>query len=181
MKKIWLLLFAVALVAACDNYEDDPKGLSYVDRNFVIVASESGKAKVELGQLAAERGGSAQVRAYGSRMVTDLSAALTELESLANVKGATMIKDLTRAHLQLRDTLMMLSGSGFDAVYIESQVNEDQQFASLYRAQEANGQDVDFKNYAAKHLTITNEHLTSSQELKAALVPTDTAAGRTRD
>jgi putative membrane protein len=181
MKKLWLLLFAAALVAACDNYEDDPQGLSYVDRNFVIVASESGKAKVELGQLAAERGGSAEVRAYGVRMVTDLSAAMTELESLANVKGATMTKDLTREHLSLRDTLMLLSGSGFDAVYIESQVNEDEQLASLYRAQEANGQDVDFKNYAAKYLPITNEHLTSSQELKASLAPTDTVAGRSRD
>jgi putative membrane protein len=179
MKRLFSLFIAAALVAACDNDDNDVRGLSQAERNFVLVASETSKAKVEFGQLAAERGSSAEIKAYGSRMVTDYSAAITELESLANAKGAVMIKDLNPDHSRMRDSLMHLSANSFDAVYIESQVKEDEALANLFRAQHANGQDVDFRNYAGKYLLIANEHLTSSQELKAAIAPTDTPAGRT--
>jgi len=57
----WLTAMAVAQAARGSDS----------DRQFLLHAASSGMAEVQLGQLAAERAASAEVKQFGQRMVDD--------------------------------------------------------------------------------------------------------------
>ena len=52
-----------------------------------------GMAEVQLGQMAQQKAQSADVKAFGNRMVTDHSKANDELKQLATTKGLAMPAD----------------------------------------------------------------------------------------
>ena len=63
---------------------------SSADHACVMKAAEGGMAEVELGQLAADKATSDEVKKFGQRMVTDHGKANDELKSLAQQKNITI-------------------------------------------------------------------------------------------
>jgi len=64
--------------------------LSGDDRKFIMNAAHGGMMEVKLGQMAADKATSADVKAFGQRMVDDHSKANTELMALASQKGVAL-------------------------------------------------------------------------------------------
>jgi hypothetical protein len=77
-------------VASSHNKAEKPLS----DKEFVMKASQGGMTEVQLGQLASDKGGSSQVKDFGSRMVKDHSQANDELKSLADKKGLAVSPNL---------------------------------------------------------------------------------------
>src|SRR5438552_1569974 len=100
MKQVtgWAFVMAATLIGACDDDNKNNKGLSSTDKTFVLLASEANKAEVEFGQLAADRAGSAEVKAFGSQMVSDHTTAMNDLQTLATQKDATVSTSLDEQH-----------------------------------------------------------------------------------
>src|SRR5688572_17531434 len=67
----------------------DTKGTVHPDQDehFVHEAAAGGMLEVELGRLALERAASAEVKAFGQRMVTDHGRANQQLTQIASSKG----------------------------------------------------------------------------------------------
>jgi putative membrane protein len=80
-------------------------------------AASGGKAEVELGRLASERGTSDAVKQFAQRIVTDHGKADEELTQLAQRPGIALPSDLDAKHKQLIDRLAKLSGAEFDRAY----------------------------------------------------------------
>jgi len=64
--------------------------LSSDDRKFIMNAAHGGMMEVKLGQMAADKATSTDVKQFGQRMVDDHSKANTELMALASQKGVAL-------------------------------------------------------------------------------------------
>src|SRR5688572_23356095 len=81
------------------------KKISGADQKFMMKAARGGKAEVELGRLASERGTSDAVKQFGQRMVTDHGKANEELARLAPQKGVALPVDVDANHKKVVDRL----------------------------------------------------------------------------
>ena len=85
------LVIAALSVAGVAAAQDSPAGgsspLSVKDKMFMKKAAKGGMMEVAMGKLASEQGQSADVKKFGTRMVTDHSKANDELKSIAEKKA----------------------------------------------------------------------------------------------
>jgi len=136
-------------------------------RQFVMQAASSGMAEVQLGQLATERGASAEVKQFGQRMVDDHTKANQELLTLAQAKNIPVATEIDQQHQTMADTLATLEGAAFDRAYMTGQVADHEQAVRLFTTAATDGQDADVKAFAAKTLPTLQEHLHMAQALAA--------------
>lgn len=124
---------------------------------FVAQASEAGAAEVELGKLAAQRGSTAEVRAYGQRMVTDHSRSAVELEQLASRKGLAVTKVPGPAQAMVLEDLRGRSGRDFDAAYARQMVKDHDEAVALFTTA-ATLADQELATFASRSLPLLREH-----------------------
>jgi putative membrane protein len=135
------------------------------DRNFARIAADAGNAEITLGQLAKNRGQSAEVRAFAARMVEDHQKAGQELQRLAARKGIALPSQLSTKDRSELDKLSRLQGEAFDAEYVRVQLAAHEQAVSLFTAEAANATDVELKQFASSVRPTLEEHLAMVQQL----------------
>jgi putative membrane protein len=133
--------------------------LSTTDTTFLNEAAQGGIAEVQMGQLAAERGGTAAVRRFGQQMVRDHTPVNQQLTQLAQAKQLSPPTTMDIAHQQLFDTLQGLRGRAFDRQYIQGQIDDHQAMVTLFQQEAQNGTDPEVKAFAASHLGVLQQHL----------------------
>jgi predicted outer membrane protein len=73
---------------------------------FVETAAQDGLTEMKLGALAQQKGKSADVRAFGARMVTDHGKANEELQAIAKPKGLKVPAALDAKHRAMVEELI---------------------------------------------------------------------------
>jgi putative membrane protein len=137
------------------------------DTDFVKKAAKGGMAEVEMGRLAAQKGVSPEVKAFGNRMVRDHTKANHELQVLAASKGVDLPKsksmgeDVSMAHLK------MLSGKSFDEAYIKMMVDDHKEDVADFQKAADGSQDPAVKRFAAKALPTLQSHLSKIEEIQS--------------
>ena len=84
------------------------------DKMFLQKASEGGMAEVQLGQLAAQKGNSAEVKQFGQKMVEDHTRLNEQMKPIADTLGVNAPKHLNKVDQAEYDKLSSLSGDAFD-------------------------------------------------------------------
>lgn len=145
----------------------DPKGTDHAnqDQHFLHEAATGGMMEVELGRLAAERAASAEVKAFGQRMVTDHGKANQQLMQIATSKGITLPKALPAEKQRERDLFARLSGAEFDRMYMDHMVKDHKKDVSEFEKQAEKGTDTALRSFAQQTLPTLREHLTLAQSL----------------
>src|SRR5439155_8547928 len=92
------------------------------DRLFVYEATIGGKAEVEFGQLAEQKGRAQAVKDFSRQMVTDHGKANQQLMQLAQAANIPQPGQLDEEHKAMRAQLDKLGGAEFDLAYIRGQV-----------------------------------------------------------
>ena len=159
-QRMWpgfLCLMAWAVLAGCSSGGDSQK--------FMVAAARGGLAEVQLGRLAAERGGSDAVKQFGQHMVMDHSKANQELMQLAQRKGVTLPQEISSEQKSEADKLSKLSGPDFDKEYIGYMVKDHEEDVEEFKEQAEKGADADVKAFAAKTLPIIEGHLKMARDL----------------
>lgn len=105
---------------------DVDRSASVGDREFVEDLTYAGAAEIELGRMAAERGGDAEVKRFGQMMVDDHSKAGKELKDIATQFNIPQPAGLDEEHSELMDKLAKLRGVEFDKQYIDAMVEGHQ-------------------------------------------------------
>lgn len=141
------------------NVQSSPNRLSAADRQFMAKATQGGIAEIRLGQLAAQRAVSDDVKQYGQRMVTDHTNANNQLMQLATQKGVTLPQDTDAQHKAFRARIGQIPGRRFDQTYMNQMVRDHSQTVALFQRQAQRGQDPDVRAFAATNLPIVQEHL----------------------
>lgn len=139
--------------------QSESSTMSVSDKKFVREAAIGGIAEVEMGELAAEKGSSSQVKQFGQRMVDDHSKANDQLKQIAASKGIDLPTELDARHKAKKEMLSKLSGEQFDHAYMKDMVKDHTEDVAEFKKESTSGKDPDIKNFAAQTLPTLKEHL----------------------
>lgn len=143
--------------------------LSDDDNKFVLKAASGGMMEVELGRLAQQKASSAQVKEFGSMMVTDHTKANDELKSLAQAKGITLPATMKDEHQKHVKDLSEKTGVEFDKAYMKMMVDDHKEDIDDFEDCSKDSKDADLKAFATKTLPVLQKHLASAKTTHDAL------------
>ncbi len=136
---------------------------------FVAVASASGLAEVNMGNMAIKHGTSLEIRQYGQRLVDDHTRANKELNRLATAENLTPAATMDAAHRTLARRMEQLRGPSFDQAFLKHMVMDHQEAIAIFEQQARKGQDPQLKGLAAKMLPVLRDHLRLARRLQKQL------------
>ena len=143
--------------------------LSKSDQDFATKAAQGGMMEVDLGQLAAAKAQSNDVKDFGNRMVNDHGKAGDELKSLASQKGLTLPGTPSAEEQKAQKELSAKSGAAFDKAYMSNMVKDHTKDAKEFENASKNVKDPDLKNWASKTLTVVQDHLKMAKDINGKL------------
>lgn len=141
------------------------------DQLFVQLIGSGGHAEAELGDMAARKARSDEVRRFATRMVDDHGKAnkqLARLASSARLDAPDAVADPD--HEAQQRHLQGLSGDEFDLEYMRTQIADHQRTATLLQWEVGSGENGALKEYAAQALPIVMAHLESARDIVDRLV-----------
>jgi putative membrane protein len=166
------LICAAPLAATAQQRSEAKAGqgkMASSDEKFMAKAAQHGKAEVELGRLAADKGSAAAVKEFGERLATDHGKANEELTQLAQQKGVNLPAEPESAHKKAKDRLSKLTGNAFDREFAQQMVRDHDADVRDFDRESKNAKDADVKAWAAKTLPVLKEHQTKARELAASM------------
>ena len=138
--------------------------VSMEDEKFVKEAIKGNAKEVKLGQIAASKGSTAEVRKLGQTMVDDHTKAGNEIKSLAEKKGIKFEDpDMDKECKKCCDNLSKKAGKDFDKAYTEMMVKDHKKDISEFKKEKDNGKDSDIKSWATTTLPTLEHHLSMSE------------------
>jgi len=140
---------------------------SSADAKFMKEAADGGMAEVELGQLAADKASSSDVKQFGQRMVEDHGKANGELKELAKQKHVELPAEPSAKHKATKARLEKLSGDQFDKAYMADMLKDHKKDVAAFQRESTSAQDPDVKAFASKTLPTLQEHLKHAETLNS--------------
>ena len=134
------------------------------DTEFMNEAASGGMMEVELGQLAANKAVSADVKKFAKMMVDDHTKANNELKSLAAQKGITLPAMLMEKHQKMVNDLTAKTGKEFDKEYMNMMVDDHKEDIDAFEKAAEKGNDADLKAFAAKTIPTLKQHLEMAEK-----------------
>jgi putative membrane protein len=159
---------ATGSAATASRGASDAK-LAHHDRKFVEDAAKGGMAEVQLGQLAAQKAQSAEVKQFGQKMVDDHTKANDQLKQLASDKGIELPTDVDSSARREHDKLSKMSGDDFDREYMKHMVSDHKKDVKDFADEAKSGKDADVKSFASQTLPTLQQHLQLAEQTDAAV------------
>ncbi len=179
MPRAFAMLACCAMVLTISARAAEPaptpaaKAEVMTDAEFLMKAAQIDMAEVQLGKLAHEKGGSADVKDFAKHMHADHEKNTAELHKLAGRMKVEMPKALDVKHQELFDKLQKLSGKAFDEEYIKAMVDGHKDAVNLFESSAKNAQNQDVRGFAANTLPKLQEHLRMAQNAQAKMASSD--------
>ena len=133
--------------------------------NFLADAIRSNVAEAKLGQLAAERAQSLQVRQYGEMLRKDHTQSLQKASSLAGQIDVPAASELSARQQKQFESLQKLSGEEFDTTFLSQMVRDHQENIAKFSAQAQNGSNPEVRAFAKETLPTLQKHLEKAEGL----------------
>jgi putative membrane protein len=144
------------------------------DKMFLRKAAEGGMAEVQLGQLAADKADSTDVKAFGQKMVTDHTALNLQMKPIAQAMGVNPPKKLSKDDQAELEKLGSLSGADFDTEYLAYMVKDHHKDLRDFREESETATDPALKDAVTKGAQVIREHTMMVEKLakdKGVAVP----------
>lgn len=145
------------------------KSVSSADSKFMTEAAQGGMAEVKLGELAASKGATPEIKAFGQRMVVDHGKANADLKTLAAAKGVTLPTDVNSEQKDMYDKLSKLSGAAFDSAYVKGMVEDHEKDVAEFEKESTGAVDSDVKSLAVRTLPTLKSHLEQIKTIKSKM------------
>jgi len=129
------------------------------DKMFLRKAAAGGIAEVELGKLAADKGSSDEVKAFGQKMVTDHTELNNEMAPIADSMGIRLPKTMNKEDQAEYDKLNGLSGNDFDMEYLTFMVKDHHEDLHEFRIESSTASDAALKAAVEKGKKVIHEHM----------------------
>jgi len=114
-------------------------------------------AEVKLGQLAAQKGSSEDVKAFGQKMVDDHTKLNNDMAPIADSMGVRLPKDLSKEDQAEYDKLGGLSGDEFDMEYLSFMVKDHHKDQREFRQEAASTTDPTLQAAVANGAKVIHE------------------------
>jgi putative membrane protein len=135
------------------------------DISFLKTAAAGGMAEVKLGELAQEKGSTAEIKEFGKMMVTDHGKANEELKTLASSRGVELPAELDNKHQATHDKLAKLSGAEFDKAYATEMAKAHKKAVSEFEKASKRAKDSEVRAFAERNLPGLRHHHEAAQSL----------------
>lgn len=139
------------------------------DQGFVTKAAQGNSAEVELGKIVAGKTKNPAVKQFAQMMVKDHTAALNELQELAQSKNLNFNDDLPDDAKALQTKLSNDTGKQLDKDYMDSMLEDHQKDVQEFTDASQKANDPEVKQWAGKTLPILQKHLEKAQQINAKL------------
>jgi putative membrane protein len=153
-------------------------GQTMKDKMFLRKAAAGGVAEVQLGQLAAQKGGSDDVKAFGQKMVDDHTKLNNDLAPVADALGVRLPKAMNKEDQAEYDKLNGLSGSDFDMEYLSFMVKDHHKDLREFRNEAGSTADPTLREAVENGEKVIHEHMVMVDKLareKGVPMPTRNA------
>lgn len=127
--------------------------------NFIVTSANARLTGAEEGRLAAQKGTTEKIKAYGALMIKDQGRLLGELKRLAVLKGITIPEDIQENEIREK------SGRQFDHAFVKLMIEEHERDIKLFKNALACG-DPDVSAFAAQYLPLIESHLEKIKSIK---------------
>ncbi len=138
---------------------------SRADKMFARKALEGGMAEVQLGQLAAQKGGSDDVKQFGQKMVDDHTKLGDQLKPIAQQIGVNPPAGLSGKDQALLTKLQGESGDQFDKTYIKAMVKDHRMDLKEFSKEAQSGKDSSLKDAASQGAQVIQQHLQLAEQM----------------
>ena len=128
------------------------------DKLFLRTAVEGGLLEVKLGELAAQKGSTPEVKDLGQKMVADHAAMNADLGTLADSIGIMVPKKISKDGQAEFDKLNALSGPAFDTEYLTVMVKDHHQDMREFRQEVVATSDTALQAAIVKAGKVIREH-----------------------
>jgi len=148
------------------------------DKMFLRHAAEGGIAEVKLGQLAADKASSDDVKAFGQKMVDDRTKINNDIDQVADSMGIMLPKAMSKEDQAEYDKLAKLSGNDFDIEYLTYMVKDHHKDLRAFRIEAASPADSTLHDAVVKAEGVIHDHKVMVDKLaRAKGVPVPTRSG----
>ncbi|WP_162601105.1 DUF4142 domain-containing protein [Occallatibacter savannae] len=158
-------LSAAVLVCGQTGFSQNTTSASSSDKKFVRSALEGGNAEVKLGQLAAQKGSSDDVKQFGQKMVDDHTKLGDQMKQIAQQQGIEVPDGVPAKDKALEAKLNSLSGDAFDKAYIKAMLQDHKKDLSEFKKEASSGNDTSIKDAASQGSQVISEHLQMVQQI----------------
>lgn len=136
------------------------------DETFLKNASEANAAELKAASMAQDKGQSAAVKEFASRMLRDHQAATEDLKRVADKLKVSTPGEPSPQHQQEAERLSKLSGTEFDQAYIRAMQKDHRKVVKMFQ-EASNSSNPDVKELAQKLLPTLQEHLAMAEKMSA--------------
>lgn len=137
------------------------------DAKFFERTASANMLEVELGKVAAERATSAEIKAFGERMVADHGKKIDELKALAAKKNVVLPIEMLPQHKAARVRIEALAGAEFDEGYADYMVRAHREMEHLLRKTAETTHDDDIRSFANETIKGVQAHYAHAQKIDA--------------
>jgi putative membrane protein len=138
------------------------------DKMFLRKAAEGGIAEVKLGQLAAQKASSDDVKDFGQKMVDDHTKLNLEIAQVADSMGVMLPKSMNKEDQAEYDKLNALSGNDFEVEYLSFMVKDHHKDLHEFRMEAAGPTDPTLHNEVVKAQNVIHDHTVMVDKLARA-------------
>ena len=143
--------------------------LTTSEKEFIANAARGGMLEVQLGNLAAQKASSSDVKQFGERMATDHSQLGQRLQQLASNLNVAVPQELDAAQRSAVSRLEKLTGKAFDREYIKSMINDHVKDIAEFERAASQATNADIKQFVSEALPTMRDHLKMAREIAAKL------------
>ncbi len=138
------------------------------EKAFMKKAADGGMTEVEMGKIAAEKGGSEAVKDFGNQMVKDHGNMNDKLKELAGKMNVTLPEKVSAKHQAAVEKMSALSGAAFDNAYVPMMVKDHKKDIAEFEAAQKMVKNEDLKDFIGNGLETMKDHLEKIQKFDQA-------------
>ena len=146
-----------------------PSSVMPPDLDFVLKAASGGMEEVALGELAAQKVQSQQVKELAQLIVQEHTAANQELMQIAQSKGIQVPQTTSPTTQTVAASMSELNGQEFDLAYVMQQHGAHLATVALFDFAANHAMDPDVKAFAQKYLPKIQAHTAKIEETAQGL------------
>jgi putative membrane protein len=144
---------------------DNSSSQSFADQAFVRKTLEDAMAQEQMGQLAAQKSQSDDVKEFGEKMAQIHEQLTNQMMPVAKKLGVDQPKQPSKKDRQEIEKMQSLSGSDFDAAFLRAMMKDQQDDVKGFKSEAQGGQDPNVQQLAKLDEPVLSQHLQILQQL----------------
>jgi putative membrane protein len=141
---------------------------SFADQSFIHKTMEDNVAQEQMGQLAAQKSQSDDVKQFGEKMAQIHEQLTNQLMPVAKKLGVDAPKQPSKKDRQEIEKMQSLSGQDFDAAFIRAMLKDQRDDLKEFQDEAQGAQDPNVQQLAKMDEPVLNQHLEILEKIAQA-------------